>query len=123
MTTTAKTNPTRRFVTSSVIAGLIVGLISFGIGVLIIGAIRSAMGLDPVAFGPSVFGGYWFGLAGGLAGVGVWSKWAREWFGLSVNSEATRPSFQKKEIPCGFCNYWSSERPLPYSLQLAAAAP
>ena len=97
MITTVQSNLARRFATSPVVMGLITGLISFAIGVLIIGLVRSAMGIDAVSFGPSVFGGYWFGLAGWLAGVGVWSRWAKEWIGLPVN----------REMPTGWGRYFA----------------
>ena len=66
------------------VRGLILGLIGFGIGVAITGAIRTSFGLSWWDTNASWFGGYPVALFMWIMGVGGWEHWAREWFGLEA---------------------------------------
>ena len=85
MAATALIGRTQDRAFSPIMWGLLTGLVGFSLGAGFTAGVRALAGADAIAFGPVVFGGYWFGLAGWLLGVGVWRTWAREWLGLPVD--------------------------------------
>lgn len=67
---------------SPVLKGLLWGAIGFGVGAVLVAAIRLALGRDPWSFGAVFVTGYVVGLGGWLLGVGVWDAVGRQWVGL-----------------------------------------
>jgi cytochrome c oxidase subunit 1 len=63
----------------------LLGLAGYIFGTHLVVAITGGFLSDEVAM---VFG-FVFGLIGWLAGIGIWTAWAREWFGLPPKTEAT----------------------------------
>ena len=62
------------------------GIAGYAVGWGLASAARLALGMG--AGGPAaVIVGYVDGLGGGLLGIGLWERWAREWFGLPVVPE------------------------------------
>ncbi len=70
------------------------GFTGFYIGIAVTALIRGAFGYDPWELELSITVGYVFGILGWLSGVGLWSIWGREWFGLST-ARKTAPGWQR----------------------------
>ena len=85
-------NPWPAFV--PVARGLIGGALGFAIGAGLAAIGRSAAGSSAWDIEQSFVVGYVFALVGWLLGVGLWERWAREWFGRPV-----------KESPSGWQRY------------------
>ena len=69
------------------VRGVVFGGAGFLVGAGLAAGIRSLMALDPWSAEPVIVLGYVFGLIGWLLGVGLWSTWAREWFGLPAKEQ------------------------------------
>ncbi|MFQ5380129.1 MAG: cbb3-type cytochrome c oxidase subunit I [Dehalococcoidia bacterium] len=78
----------------SVLSASALGFIGFYVGIGITALLRGAFGYDAWELELSIAVGYVFGLTGWLFGAGVWTSWAREWFGLSVSPKKA-PGWQR----------------------------
>lgn len=83
----------------SVVGATSLAFFGFYIGIAFTALVRGAFGYDAWELELSVSVGYAFGLVGWLLGIGVWSTWAREWFGLST-TEKSAPGWQRYFIFC-----------------------
>ena len=70
--------------------GLGVGLISFYIGVGFTALLRSILGYDAWHMEMAVSVGFCFGVFGWLMGLGMWSQWGREWFGMKTKENSVQ---------------------------------
>jgi hypothetical protein len=62
--------------------GLVGAALGFAVGVGLAALGRTAAGASAFEIEQSSVIGYVFALVGWLLGVGVWDRWAREWFGM-----------------------------------------
>ena len=69
--------------------GLQTGAIGWAIGAAAVMLVRSAGGNDAWSFDYVFVIGYPFALCGWLLGVGLWQRWAREWFGFHTKPGPT----------------------------------
>ena len=63
--------------------------VGFGVGVGLVAAGRTLAGRGGWSLELSLTVGYVFALVGWLMGVGMWDRWAREWFGLPTKPGPT----------------------------------
>jgi len=75
----------------SVFRGLTNAAAGFALAVLGVAIVRWLSGHDGWDFDQALIFGYIFGLIGWLMGVGLWSRWAKEWFGLETTPDSRTP--------------------------------
>ncbi len=63
--------------------------VGFGIGAGLVAVLRTLAGRSGWSLELSITVGYAFALVGWLMGVGMWDRWAREWFGLPTKPGPT----------------------------------
>jgi cytochrome c oxidase subunit 1 len=76
---------------ASVVRGLIGAATGFLIGMLAVLLVRWLTGHEGWQFDQVLIIGYVFGLIGWLLGVGLWSRWAKEWFCLETRPDSHGP--------------------------------
>jgi cytochrome c oxidase subunit I len=64
--------------------GVALSLMGFYLGIGLTALIRALIGYDPWHQELAIVIGFVFGLVGWLMGIGMWSQWGREWFGLKT---------------------------------------
>ncbi|HEY7467272.1 MAG TPA: hypothetical protein VIB47_11340, partial [Dehalococcoidia bacterium] len=87
----AREQPIGLAVLGSVFRGLLGALTGFLIGMLAVLTVRWITGHEGWQFDQVLIIGYLFGLAGWLLGVGLWSRWAKEWFCLETTPDSHGP--------------------------------
>ncbi len=70
----------------SILKGFLGGIVGYVIGAAFVTAIRAATGAEPWDFEVATMGAYVPMLVGWFLGIGVWSYWARPWFGKEAKS-------------------------------------
>ena len=77
-----------RVIRAPIVVGLLLAVVGFALGAGVAGAVRVFTGNEFWNTDVSWSVGYPFALLGWLAGVGGWSHWGREWFGMEARPYA-----------------------------------
>jgi cytochrome c oxidase subunit 1 len=77
---------------AAILRGLLGAAIGFALGTLGVVLVRWATGHDGWKFDQVLLIGYVPALCGWLLGVGLWSRWAKEWLGLQTTPDSRTPA-------------------------------